>query len=218
LGLVAILKILLAYYKEMPYNFKTMNQSRLAEDVNCLKRNLSTFPDAVAHPTFVVVSGLPGTGKTFFCRKLAENCPFLIIESDAMRKALFASPNYSASESTQLFKVLHRMIEELLRNGISLVFDATNLIENHREYLYRIADRSGARLIIVHVEAPPEVVHQRLQIRQNGDEVFNRSDADRKVYDRMKLSREEIRRNHLVVDTSRDITPVIDKIVRMVKY
>jgi hypothetical protein len=61
------------------------------------------------------------------------------------------------------------------------------------------------------------VVYQRLQIRQKGDDVFNKSDADQELYDRMKSTSGEIPRSHLLVDTSRDITPVIDKILCMVR-
>ncbi|MBE9502521.1 MAG: AAA family ATPase, partial [Chloroflexi bacterium] len=101
-----------------------------------------------------------------------------------------------------------------LKRGIPLIFDATNLIERHREHLYHIADRIGAKLIIVRVEAPPEVVRQRLEDRNSGSNSLNQSDADWRVYQKMRSSVQKIRRNHFAVDTSRDITPVIDKIVR----
>ncbi len=53
----------------------------------------------------------------------------------------------------------------MLRKGISVALDATNLEEHNREQLYHIADQSGARLVIVRMEAPPEVVQQRLERR-----------------------------------------------------
>ena len=74
-----------------------MEQKQLNHDLAKLRENLDLLPEAVANPGFVVVSGLPGTGKTFFCHKLAEKQPFCILESDAMRKALFPSPDYSAA-------------------------------------------------------------------------------------------------------------------------
>ena len=68
------------------------------------------------------------------------------------------------------------------------------------------------KLILVRVEAPPEVVHKRLKARlENSD---GNSDADWEVYNRMKPRVQKIRRNHYAVDTSRDITPALDKIVR----
>lgn len=194
-----------------------MNQSQLIQDVEILRGSLSAFPEAVVNPAFIIVSGLPGTGKSFFCRKLAEKSSFLIVESDVMRKVLFLTPSYSAEESTRLFRALHNLIEELLYKGIPIIFDATNLVEHHRERLYRISDKVGAKLIVVRVEAPSEVVYQRLQKRKNGGDTASKSDADWKVYERMKPVAGRIRRNHFVVDTSRDINPVIDKIVRMIK-
>lgn len=165
-------------------------------------------------PAFVVVSGLPGTGKSFFCNKLAQKSSFYILESDAMRKTLFSSPDYSVAENTHLFTVCHILIEDLLKRGIPLIFDATNLSERHRERLYRIGDRTGARLILVRIDAPSTIIYQRLQTRSEGDGLENKSDADWEVYCRMKPAVDKIRRNHFAVDTSQDIMPVVDKIVR----
>jgi predicted kinase len=191
-----------------------MEQSQLNRDVSKLKESLGSLPEAMANPGFVVVSGLPGTGKTFFCGKLAEKQPFYSLESDALRKVLFPSPDYSPTESARLFTAIHSLIEWLLKNGVPVCFDATNLSEHNREYIYRISDRAGARLVMVSVEAPPEVAYQRLQERKNGAITDSKSDADWEIYRQMQPKAEKIRRNHFAVDTSRDITPVIDKIIR----
>jgi predicted kinase len=104
-----------------------------------------------------------------------------------------------------------------LSKSIPLLLDATNLAEHHRERLYLIANRLQLKLIIVGVEAPPEVVQKRLQARFEHPDPLDMSDADFEVYQRMKSRVQRIRRNHFVVDTSRDITPVIEKIVRQVR-
>ena len=189
-----------------------MEHTQLLSDVQRLTESLGELPEKVAKPVFMVVSGLPGTGKSYFCRKLAERLPLVILESDALRKALFLLPTYSQQESSRLFQACHRLIEDLLEKGVSLVLDSTNLVERYRERLYHIADRLNAKLLLVRVEAPPEVVQERLKSRPENSE--NRSDADWEVYQKMKPSVQRINRNHFVVDTSRDIAPVIDKIVR----
>jgi hypothetical protein len=191
-----------------------MEQSQLEQDLAKLKESLGSLPEAMANPGFVVVSGLPGTGKSFFCRKLAEKQPFCILESDAIRKSLFPSPDYSADESARLFAACHSLIEWLLNQGVPVIFDATNLSERYREHLYRISDRTGARLVLVRVEVPPTVAYQRLQARRNGAIPEDKSDADWEIYKRMESRAEKIQRNHFAVDTSRDVTPVIDKILR----
>lgn len=191
-----------------------MEQIHLDVDAGRLAESLGQLPEPVVKPTLVVVSGLPGTGKSYFCSRLADRLPLAIVESDALRKTLFSSPSYSAGESARLFQVVHRLIESLLKKGVSLIFDATNLSERHREYLYSIAERLEVKLVLVRVEAPPQVVRGRLDARREDSE--RKSDADWAVYQKMKSSVQKISRNHYAVDTSQDITPVLDKLVREV--
>ena len=192
-----------------------MEDARPVSDVQLLTESLGQLPEPAVKPAFIVVSGLPGTGKSYFCRKLAERLQFIILESDALRKTLFSLPGYGESESGRLFRAIHLLIERLLKKGVSLIFDATNLSERYRERLYSIADHLDVKLILVRVEAPTEVVQERLKARRENPE--NKSDADWAVYQRMKSSVQKIWRNHYAVDTSRDITPVLDKIVREVR-
>jgi len=191
--------------------------NQLISDIQRLMESLGPLPEAIEKPAFIVVSGLPGTGKSYFSSKLAERLPFLILESDALRKVLFPAPSYSPQESAQLFRVCHHVIERLLKKGIPIILDATNLSEQHRERLYSIAERLDVKLILVRVEAPPEVVNERLRARREGMDPRNKSDADWEIYQRMKSAVQKIRRNHYAVDTSRDITPVLDKVVREVR-
>lgn len=188
--------------------------SQLVSDLQRLTDGLGELPEPVVKPAFVAVSGLPGTGKSYFCAKLAERLPFVILESDALRKTLFSPPSYSPEESAHLFRALHLLIERLLKKGVPLILDATNLSERDRERLYNIADRLDARLILVRVEAPPELVYQRLKARKNGGNSGSNSDADWEVYRKMKPTVQKISRKHYVADSSRDIAPVLDKVVR----
>lgn len=192
-----------------------MAETRLASDIERLTDSLGQLPEPVVKPAFIVVSGLPGTGKSYFCRKLAERLHFVILESDVLRRALFPSPGYDPTESRRLFQAIHLLIEGLLKRGMPLILDATNLSERYREHLYSIADHLDVRLVLVKVEAPPGVVRERLKARREDPQ--SKSDADWGVYQKLRSSVEKIWRNHYVVDTSRDITPVLDKIVRAVR-
>lgn len=191
-----------------------MNDERVIGDVQRLRQGLGELPERVARPVFVVVSGLPGTGKSHFSRELSKRLPCLIVESDALRKTLCPSPTYNARESQRVFRACHRLIHELLGAGTSVILDATNLVEQHRERLYMIADRLRVRLIMVQAAAPREVVQERLQRRSAGGDPQGNSEADWAVYQRMQTKAERIGRNYFAVDTSKDIMPVIDKIVR----
>jgi hypothetical protein len=195
-----------------------VNAEQVVTDARQLKQSLGKLPEPVVHPVLIIVSGLPGTGKSYFSRKLAGQLPSVIVESDALRKKLFPVPAYSAEESQRLFAACYRLIEELLNSSISVILDATNLVEYHREFLYRIAERLEVKLIIVWVQAPKELVRQRLQGRSEDSDPLDKSDADWSIYQRMRTRVQRIRRNYFSVDTSRDISPVINKIVREAKH
>jgi predicted kinase len=191
-----------------------MHAPQVITDAHRLVDTFGTLPEAEAQPTAIIVSGLPGTGKSYFCRRLAERLPFVILESDALRKQLFATPTYMAEESAYLFRAIHYLMEDLLKKGIPIILDATNLSRKHREHLYCIAERYDARLIIVCTKAPPELVQKRLKQRMERKTPQDNSAADWSVYQKMRTSVEKINRRHFTVDTSKDITLSIEKIVR----
>jgi len=103
----------------------------------------------------------------------------------------------------------------LLCEGVCVIFDATNLVEFQREMLYLLAERSGARLLIVRVVAPEKVIRERLA-RRNAD-AQSASDADWRIYRRMSEREQTIRRPHLCIDTSEDIDAAVRKVVRAVR-
>ena len=183
-------------------------------DLEKLLRTVVPFPDPVPSPALVVISGLPGTGKSFFSRKLSDLVTAVLLESDALRRTLFTSPTYSVEESARLFKAVYELIEVLLTRNCNVILDATNLEERHRERLYSIAEHHEAKLVLVKTEAPVAIVRERLKNRVLNPE--EKSDADWEVYKKMKKRAEPFSRKHFVVDTSRDITPVLNKVVKEV--
>jgi len=178
-----------------------VDSSKHISDAEKLYASLVYLSEAVTNPVLVLVSGLPGTGKTYFSRQLSERLPFVILESDALRRVLNQSPNHSKPESARLFAAVHLLCERLLKEGYSVIIDATNLTEKHRRYFYEIADRLYFKLIIVGVKAPSSLVKERLGNR--GKDYDSESDADWKVYLRMRKSVDKIKRKHYSILSKR---------------
>ena len=194
-------------------NDPSAQQESLRGDVARLQAVLPPEPAPVPRPILVVVAGLPGTGKSSFSRELAARFPLLVLESDALRRALVPRPRYSAEESARLFRAIHHLMAGLLARKTPTLLDATNLVEAQREPLYRMAQGAGAKLLLVRVRAPQEVVRARLTSRQATADPHERSDAGWEVYQRMRDTYEPIRREHYTVDTSRNVEPVLRRIV-----
>lgn len=189
-------------------------QNLLAEDAHRIEASLGPLPPPQDHPALLVVVGLPGTGKSYFCRLLVSRLPLVRLESDALRRLLFGTPTYSALESQRLFAACHRVIKGLLASRRWVVLDATNLRESHRRTLYAIAQRQGARLLVVRLWAPHQVVRQRLLARAQGADPEDHSEADYAVYQRLRRRMDPVHGHHLVVDTSQDLEPALALIAR----
>ena len=191
--------------------------SRRDNDTDRLYASLGPLPSPTGTPALIVLSGLPGSGKSYFCRQLAALIPSLVtLETDFLRGILFADPTHSGGESARLFRAVHRLMERLLAEGHTIALDATNLIRKNRRRLYRIAEQQYARLLIVELTAPEHLIRQRLSQREAhaaaGHATDDNSTAGIDVYERMIRSAQLIRRDHITVDTSQDIGPALNKV------
>ncbi|MGQ9571641.1 MAG: AAA family ATPase [Dehalococcoidia bacterium] len=192
-------------------------RQQLLEDARKIEEYIQPLPPPQANPALVVLSGLPGSGKSYFCRRLISRHPMARLESDALRKALFGQPTYSPEESRRLFSACHLVLSRLLAIGIPAILDATNLREVHRRQLYRIADRHKAKLILVQLQAPSSVVHKRLEARVKGLQPQDLSDAGPEVYERLQRDVEPIARPHISVDSSAGIEAAIAAVLQQIE-
>ena len=180
------------------------------------RKSGTNHSDIQQPPTLLVLCGLPGTGKTYFAREVTKQVPFCVFESDRIRKTLIPEPKYTASEHARIFNVCHFLIEEYLRQGQNILFDATNLTERFRLPLREISQRQDAQLVMVHITAPRDTVRKRLQERELGLHTGEFSDAGWPVYSRMAPHEQPIEGEHLSADTSKDISPIIENVVKLV--
>lgn len=82
------------------------------------------------HPTLVMLIGLPGSGKSTFAEQYRA-LDYHIHSSDAIREELSGDVN-NQKINELVFTTLHKRIKEDLSQGISCVYDATNLSYKRR--------------------------------------------------------------------------------------
>ena len=172
---------------------------------------------AGARPFLVMLSGLPGTGKSHFARRLAQRLPLVVVGSDRTRKALIPEPEYTREEHQRVFSACHRVIEELLKQGRTVVFDATNLTEGFRQPLLDLARRRGAPTHIILFTAPLRVIRRRLQDRAAVIGTDGVSDADWSVFSLLRPGQQPITDPHWVVDSSKAIRGDLDRLVALIQ-
>lgn len=140
-------------------------------------------------PSLVLLSGLPGTGKSTVAAELAGPLGAAVLRSDAVRKrraGIAATTRgdaalYTRERTLDTYAAIEAAAEAAIARGRSVVVDATLPSRELRAPLLRMAERSGRPWCLVEVTCPPEEVRRRLARRTlDPSEV---SDADCRVHD-----------------------------------
>ena len=166
-------------------------------------------------PALLLLSGLPGTGKSHLAAAIAARRPAAIVRTDEVRKLLFPRPTYSGDESGAVYLTCYALIERLLADGYTVVFDATNLTRVGRRRARAIAARAGAGTLTLFTVAGPETVAGRLRRRISGGAESFSSDADWRVYEKLARTAEPAAEEERpMVDASGNLAPALDRVDR----
>lgn len=104
---------------------------------------------------FIMMVGLPGSGKSTYCKEIAEKYNANIHSSDSIREELSGDVN-NQKINELVFKTLHQRVKEDLANGKSCIYDATNINYKRRMAFLQELNKFSCKKICYFMATPYE--------------------------------------------------------------
>jgi predicted kinase len=139
-------------------------------------------------PLLIVFLGFPGSGKTYFAKKLADKLPAVTFNSDALRLAMFGSlENIEVIRQkdqsrlyTDVFGAMDYAAKQALRAGVSVIYDAQQTKRENRRGIEALARETGALPVLVWIKTSKQTALERGMTRAE--------DSDSVRYERQKMT------------------------------
>ena len=213
IGLVA-LPLFLAMRAAIRAKVELLRANTAAEKAEATRKEARSYFDLARSfltptpPRLIGIGGLSGSGKSAISRAIAPYIgafPGAVhIRSDVERKRLFGvAPSeklperaYAPEVSDEVYAICRKRALMALGGGQAVIVDAVHAKQDEREALGALAGATGVPFTGLWLEAPPEVMRQRIARRTN-----DASDATPAVID-AQLDYEIGEQNFQLIDAS----------------
>jgi len=115
-------------------------------------------------PKFIMMVGLPASGKSTYAKELSEKENAIIHSSDSIRKELYGDESIQG-DNHKIFRLLHSRIKEDLKAGKNVIYDATNINSKRRRGFLTELNNIDCDKICVIVAIPYEECLRRNSLR-----------------------------------------------------
>lgn len=126
-------------------------------------------------PKFILLVGIPGSGKTTYAKKyIEETLNTVHLSSDTIRKELYGDESIQGNPA-DVFSLMQKRAIEALNNGQNVLYDATNITRKDRASIISVCPKF-AKIECHIIWAPIEVCIERDAERDRtvGKEVIDR--------------------------------------------
>lgn len=134
----------------------------------------------------IVVTGLPGTGKTTFAQALATEIKATHLNTDIIRDALGKRGQYDTATKAFVYENMLQQAETALHNGVDVIIDGTFYQQTWRKAFVQLAKKQQAAIYWIEIKADEALVRTRVSRPRP------HSEADYAVYLKIKAAYEPI--------------------------
>ena len=116
----------------------------------------------------LILCGPPCTGKSAIGADLQSRFGFIHLEVDAIRQRILPDSDQNIEDRNTAYRTMHLIAEHLLREGSTVVVDATYNRELHRKELAAVVKTLETPAALIQCKAPIDVVIARFKSRPAG--------------------------------------------------
>jgi hypothetical protein len=143
------------------------------------------------HQRLLLITGLPGSGKTTFAIALAKHLEYSHFNSDMLRAELGRKGRYDAASKELIYNSLLTRVTAALETGSSVIVDATF----YKKQLRSPFEELGAQFKVPVIWIVLHAAEQNIKERVAQDRPY--SEADYEVYLHVKENYEALDQVHL---------------------
>lgn len=181
-------------------------------------------------PALAIIFGLVGTGKSTIAEAMRRRLGYEVLSSDVIRKTLagiplteqhfdeFQSGLYSQESTGRTYDELFRQGETLLKEGRSVILDASFMRRADRERARDLARNTGADFKAIECRLDEQAARKRLERRVRKGSI---SDGRWEIYESQKRSFEPVVElsdaNHVILDTSQSRSICVNSVVERIE-
>jgi predicted kinase len=136
--------------------------------------DLGLMPDTYCPPTFTMLVGIPGVGKSTFAKELAMRSNAVWLSSDYIREHIYGDAACQDNPN-KVFEIMHEETLFSLDKGFDVIYDATNITRKNRlSILSKLPKHVKKKCVIVW--APIDICIERDKARDRtvGKEVIDK--------------------------------------------
>ncbi len=148
----------------------------------------------------LIFFGLPATGKTYLSEKAAKEFDAVHLNTDIIRKKINLQGEYDSKSKQIVYDHLLQEMVNFVRKNQNVIVDGTFQKEKNRKQFSLEAKKLKQKLYFIELRANEETVRERMKSDRK------HSEADFKVYQKIKRSFEDMSEPHLILSTDSDQT------------
>ena len=157
----------------------------------------------------LIVTGLPGTGKTTFAEAFAKENDFVHLNSDLIRETLGLQGDYRQETKELIYKKMQERTTHELKTGKTVVVDATFYRRDLRRQFEDLAKAEKLSFHWIQVQADEALIRERVSKKRD------HSEANFAVYQKIKSQYEPLEQHHIVLWSTNNN---LDEMVKTAKY